>query len=99
MLRRSPRHTFEAIASQAVALSVTLAGSDLRRCVTKRAQSKALSRARGGSADQKSCGGEVGHRNESPEFTTQVSLVGVSHKSKHRMTEAGWLNRGVERQL
>jgi hypothetical protein len=34
-----------------------------------------LSRARGGSADKKS-GGEVDHRNESPEFATQVSLVG-----------------------
>ncbi|MET0790665.1 MAG: hypothetical protein ABW061_04030, partial [Polyangiaceae bacterium] len=63
-----------------------------------------LSRARarwqlsrvGGSADQKSCDGKVGHRYESPD---QVTLVGSSYKSKHRMTEAGGLNRGTERQL
>jgi len=36
-----------------------------------------LSRAGGDSADQKSCGGEVGHGNESSEFATQVSLRGV----------------------
>jgi hypothetical protein len=42
MLRRSPRRTFEAIATQAVALIVTLVGSDLRRSVTKRAQSKSI---------------------------------------------------------
>jgi hypothetical protein len=88
MLRRSPRRTLEAIVTQAVALIVALAGSDLKRSVTKQAQSKSielpgsrhdislsrwqLSRARGGSADQKSCGSEVGQRNESREFTTQV---------------------------
>jgi len=37
--------------------------------------------------------------NERPELATQVSLVGSSYKSKHRMTEASWLNRGFERQL
>ena len=40
MLRRSPRHTLEAIVTQAVALIVALAEFDLKRCVTKQAQSK-----------------------------------------------------------
>ena len=40
MLRRSPRRTLEAIVTQAVALIVALAGSDLKRSVTKQAQSK-----------------------------------------------------------
>jgi len=36
MLRRSPRRTLKAIITQAVALIVALAGSDLKRSVTKR---------------------------------------------------------------
>jgi hypothetical protein len=40
MLRRSPRRTLRAIITQAVALIVALAGSDLKRFVTKQAQSK-----------------------------------------------------------
>jgi hypothetical protein len=86
MLCRSPRSTLKAIITQAVALIVALAGSDLKRSVTKQAQSKSIellgshdiflshareARARDGSADQKSGGGEVDHRNESPEFATQ----------------------------
>jgi hypothetical protein len=47
----------------------------------------------------KGCGGEVGHRNESTQSATQVSLVGSSHKSKYRITGAAWLNREIERQL
>jgi hypothetical protein len=103
MFRRSPRRTLEAIAAQASPLIVALSGSDLKRSVTKQAQSKTielsgshdiardgtLSRARGGSADQKRCAGEAGHRNENPAFATRVSLVGLSRKSKHRMTQAG----------
>jgi hypothetical protein len=42
MLRRSPRRTLEAIVTQAVALIVALAGSDLKRSVTKQAQSKSI---------------------------------------------------------
>jgi len=42
MLRRSPRRTLEAIVTQAIALIVALAGSDLKRSVTKRAQSKSI---------------------------------------------------------
>jgi hypothetical protein len=42
MLRRSPRRTLKAIITQAVALIVALAGSDLKRSVTKRAQSKSI---------------------------------------------------------
>jgi hypothetical protein len=42
MLRRSPRRTLEAIVAQAVALIVALAGSDLKRSVTKQAQSKSI---------------------------------------------------------
>jgi hypothetical protein len=40
MLRRSPRRTLEALVTQAVALIVALAGFDLKRSVTKPAQSK-----------------------------------------------------------
>jgi hypothetical protein len=36
MLRRSPRRTLKANITQAVALIVALAGSDLKRSVTKR---------------------------------------------------------------
>jgi len=73
MLRWSPRRTLEAIVTQAFALIVALGKTDLKRSATKQAQSKTielpgsqararwqLSRARGGSADQKSGGGEVG---------------------------------------
>ena len=42
MLRRSPRRTLKAIITQAVALIVALAGSDLKRSVTKQAQSKSI---------------------------------------------------------
>ena len=42
MLRRSPRRTLKAIITQAVALVVALAGSDLKRSVTKQAQSKSI---------------------------------------------------------
>jgi hypothetical protein len=42
MLRRSPRRTLEAIVTQAVALIEALAGFDLKRCVTKQAQSKSI---------------------------------------------------------
>ena len=42
MLRRSPRRTLKAIITQAVALIVALAGSDLKRSVTKRAQPKSI---------------------------------------------------------
>ena len=58
MLRRSPRRTLEAIVAQAVALIEALAGFDLKRCVTKQAQSNrtagqpprhlCFTRARGG---------------------------------------------------
>ena len=41
ILRRSPRRPLEAIVTQAVALIVALAGSDLKRSVTKHAQSNA----------------------------------------------------------
>jgi hypothetical protein len=81
MLRRSSRRTLKAIITQSVALIVALAGSDLKRSVTKQAQSESIellgrldSRAQGGSADQKSGGGEVDHRND--EFATHVNLVG-----------------------
>jgi hypothetical protein len=40
MLRRSPRRTLEAIATQAVALIVALGGSNFKRSLTKQAQSK-----------------------------------------------------------
>jgi len=42
MLRRSPRRTLKAIITQAVALIVALACSDLKRSVTQRAQSKSI---------------------------------------------------------
>ena len=42
ILRRSPRRPLEAIVTQAVALIVALAGSDLKRSVTKQAQSKSI---------------------------------------------------------
>src|SRR5215831_14094352 len=72
MLRWSPRRTLEAIVSRAFAPNVALGKTHLKRSATKRAQSKAsncqavtrarwqLSRPRGRSTDQKSCGGEVG---------------------------------------
>ena len=101
MLRRSPRRTLEALVTQAVALIVALAGFDLKRSVTKPAQSKkhrtagqpphlAFTRARGGNflarevavLIKKAAAAKLGHRYESPEFATQVSLVGSSHKSK-----------------
>ena len=40
MLSRSPCGTFEVIVTQTIALIVALAGSDLKRSVTKQAQSK-----------------------------------------------------------
>jgi len=61
MLRRSACRTPEAIVTQAIALIVALAGSDLKRSLTKQAQSKSIqlpgshdiffsfTRARGGS--------------------------------------------------
>ena len=97
MLRRSPRRTLEAIVTRAVALIAALAGPDLKRSVTKQAQSKSIELpgschdislftgvqggnflAREVAALIRNLRGEVGHRNESPEFTTQVSLVGSS---------------------
>jgi hypothetical protein len=73
MLRWSPRRTLEAIVTQAFALIVASGQTDLKRSATKQAQSKAsncraVTHARGGSflvreggsADQKSCGGQVG---------------------------------------
>ena len=42
MLRRSPRRILEAIITQAVALIVALAGSDLKLSVTKQGQSKSI---------------------------------------------------------
>ena len=42
MLRRSPRRTLEAIVTRAVALIAALAGPDLKRSVTKQAQSKSI---------------------------------------------------------
>ena len=42
MLRRSPRRTLETIVTQAAALIVALGKSDLKRSVTKRAQSKSI---------------------------------------------------------
>jgi hypothetical protein len=42
MFHRSPRRTLEAIVTQAVALIVALAGSDLKLSVTKQGQSKSI---------------------------------------------------------
>ena len=42
MLRRSACRTPEAIVTQAIALIVALAGSDLKRSLTKQAQSKSI---------------------------------------------------------
>ena len=63
MLRWSPRRTLEAIVTQAFALIVALGKTDLKSIELPGSQARArwqLSRARGGSADQKSGGGEVG---------------------------------------
>ena len=73
MLRRSPRRTLKAIITQAVALIVALAGSDLKRSVTKRAVA-AFSRARwqrGRNQKASNCWAAADHRNESPEFARQ----------------------------
>ena len=72
MLRRSPRRTLEAIVTQA-----TTAGQPLRHLPFIRARG-ANFLAREVAALIRNLRGEVGHRNESPEFTTQVSLVGSS---------------------
>ena len=52
MLRRSPRHTLEAIVTRAVALIAALGKTDLKRSATRQAQSIELPgshAARGGS--------------------------------------------------
>ena len=83
MLRRSPRRTLEAIVTNARAAIVALAGFDLKRSVTKQAQSKSIELsgshdiARGGTFRARSCEGEVGHRNERLEFATQSEPRGV----------------------
>jgi hypothetical protein len=114
MFRRSWRRTIEALPTQGIALTVALGRSDLRVTKQAQSKASncwpartsffhaparwQLSRARGDSADQKSRGGEVGHRNESPEFATQVSLRGVVPQVE-ASNDRGWSNRGIERQL
>src|SRR5262249_31013549 len=110
MFHGSPRLTLAVIVTQAIIL-IAASGSDLRRprgeagAIKKHrtaGQTRPVTRPRGGSFLAREVAALIKKRRRrgrplqrTPGVATQVSLVGLSHKSKHRMAQAGWLNRGI----